>query len=421
MRRIVVWFKNDLRLSDNPALHQACMDADEIIPFYCFDEAFQDQFPWGFPKIGDLRKRFIWESVADLQSALEAKSAPLQIHYGPTLKALQKLQADFPFEAIYCAQEYSSEEIEAQAALESFGFRLMRFEQYSLYKSEDLPFEIEALPKVFTEFRKKIEKYATEISILPAPAQILCPPDLKPCSLIPLDEFLSTVLKPDPRAVLQFKGGSKAAWQRLHTYFWEGNHLQSYKETRNGLLGPNYSSKFSPWLATGSISPREIYGEIKRYEKERVQNQSTYWLYFELLWRDFFRFTAAKEGDRFFKIKRNPLIENNALFESWRLGQCGQDFVDANMRELLNTGFMSNRGRQNVASYLVHDLKLPWYLGASWFESQLIDYDVCSNYGNWTYVAGIGNDPRQDRYFNLASQAKRYDPEALYRQHWLKE
>jgi deoxyribodipyrimidine photo-lyase len=108
------------------------------------------------------------------------------------------------------------------------------------------------------------------------------------------------------------------------------------------------------------------------------------------------------------------------VFRKWAYGETGDDFVDANMKELLYTGFMSNRGRQNVASYFVHRLKQDWRLGAAWFESLLIDYDVSSNYGNWMYAAGVGNDPR-DRVFNTQKQADRYDPESAYRDLWLKE
>lgn len=102
----------------------------------------------------------------------------------------------------------------------------------------------------------------------------------------------------------------------------------------------------------------------------------------------------------------------------WIEGETGDDFVDANMIELKTTGFMSNRGRQNVASYLVHKLNLDWRVGAAWFESMLIDYDVTSNYGNWIYAAGVGNDPR-DRVFNTKKQAGMYDKSGAYRKLWL--
>ncbi|MFM7128173.1 MAG: FAD-binding domain-containing protein, partial [bacterium] len=114
-------------------------------------------------------------------------------------------------------------------------------------------------------------------------------------------------------------------------------------------------------------------------------------------------------------------VLNFDQLQLWREGKTGIPFVDANMRELLMTGFQSNRGRQNVASFLVKNLGIDWRAGAEWFESQLIDYDVCANWGNWAYVAGVGNDPRQDRYFHVIKQARDYDPDARYVKTWLPE
>jgi deoxyribodipyrimidine photo-lyase len=162
--------------------------------------------------------------------------------------------------------------------------------------------------------------------------------------------------------VLTFSGGERAALSRLRHYFWESEALSRYKQTRNGLLGPDYSSKLSPWLANGSVSPRTVYREVRRYERERAKNDSTYWFIFEL---------------------------------TWRTGDTGRGFIDANMREIAAKGFMSNRGRQNVASFLARDLEVNWVMGAEYFESMLIDYDPASNYGNWTYTVGVGTDPRE--------------------------
>ena len=199
--------------------------------------------------------------------------------------------------------------------------------------------------------------------------------------------------------------------------------MSVYKETRNGLIGADYSSKFSIWLAHGCISARSIYDQVEQYEREVEKNQSTYWMKFELLWRDFFKYTAMRYGARIFypsgiKSERRRWNYDPKTVQQWIDGETGDDFVDANMRELKLTGFMSNRGRQNVASYLVHRLKQDWRAGAAWFESMLIDYDVTSNYGNWIYAAGVGNDPR-DRVFNTKRQAEMYDGDGEYRRLWL--
>ena len=179
-------------------------------------------------------------------------------------------------------------------------------------------------------------------------------------------------------------------------------------------------------MALGCLSPREIYRQLKEYESLYSANESTYWLKFELLWRDYFRFMMKKYNYKYFlqqgiQTKKDTLNEHNQdLLQQWIDGRTGLDFVDANMLELKLTGFMSNRGRQNVASYLCNDLKLDWRYGAAYFEQQLIDYDVCSNWGNWAYLAGVGNDPRGNRYFNIEKQANDYDKNKTFRDLWLK-
>ncbi|ELK51716.1 deoxyribodipyrimidine photolyase, partial [Haloferax sp. BAB-2207] len=231
---------------------------------------------------------------------------------------------------------------------------------------------------------------------------------------------------PDDRGVLPFDGGETAALDRVESYIWAGDHLREYKETRNGLLGADYSSKFSPWLNEGCLSSRYVKAEVDRYEARRVENDSTYWLVFELRWRDFFQFQFAKHGSDCFHregIRERTDIDwrrDDAKFERWAAGKTGIPFVDANMRELNATGYMSNRGRQNAASFLANDLRLDWRRGAAYFETRLVDYDPASNYGNWAYIAGVGNDSR-DRSFDVRWQANRYDEDAEYVKTWLPE
>jgi deoxyribodipyrimidine photo-lyase len=192
------------------------------------------------------------------------------------------------------------------------------------------------------------------------------------------------------------------------------------------MIGIDFSSKLSAWLANGSISPRSVYQQLKNYEQKMGANQSTYWLFFELLWRDYFHFIMKKHGAQLFSKKGIQEEEyqwkrEKDIFDLWCKGETGIPMIDANMRELNETGYMSNRGRQLVASFLTHDLEIDWRWGAYYFERQLVDYDVASNWGNWAYVAGVGNDPRNNRYFNILSQAKRYDNSGEYVRLWLPE
>lgn len=189
------------------------------------------------------------------------------------------------------------------------------------------------------------------------------------------------------------------------------------------MLGANYSSKLSAWLANGSVSARKIYWEVKQFEKEIITNESTYWLIFELIWRDYFKYTSLKHGNKIFRLsgilnKELDWGNDDQLLQKWITGETSQSFVNANMKEIAATGFMSNRGRQNVASFWSKEIKQDWRIGAAYFESMLIDYDVHSNWGNWMYNSGVGNDPR-DRKFNIKSQAERYDPDQKYQQMWI--
>lgn len=428
MKRSIVWFKTDLRLADNETLVKAIANSDEIIPVYIFNPADYGTTEFGFQKTGSFRARFIIESVAALDSALRAVGSGLLVKTGNPEVLLPQLATEFNAHKVYAKKEVAYEEKQQEERVEKalwpVNCTLETFSTSTLYHAQDLPFAISNIPDVFTNFRKKVEKEALVRPAFANPARIVSPP-LPKAAIPALKDLGLKNSHHDSRAVLNFKGGENEALQRLQHYFFETRALSQYKETRNGLVGANFSSKFSAWLAQGCISPRNIYWQVKEYEKQVGANDSTYWLIFELLWRDYFRFMMKKHRQKFFiqtgiKDSLQPINKHDAkTLKTWVDGHTGVDFVDANMVELKLTGFMSNRGRQNVASYLCNDLKLDWRYGAAYFEQQLIDYDVCSNWGNWAYLAGVGNDPRGQRYFNIAKQADDYDKDHSYRNLWL--
>lgn len=420
---VIFWFRNDLRIGDVPALQAAVETGAPVVPVYIRDER-----SWAEDRADIRRRQFLFESLEDLQRQLEAVGAGLWVRTGNPAAELRKVAEKFGSEVVYATKEHTTEEQEREQEVEAV-LDLVLEEGMTLIHPEDLPFELHQLPDVFTRFRNKVEKDWLVRPTLPSPEQITVPDGFVSEGLDALKEYWPET---DPRAVLPFRGGSDAAFDRIDHYFWSTQGLATYKETRNGLLGADYSSKLSPWLANGSISPREVYDEIWRFEDEVTKNESTYWLVFELLWRDYFRFVAMRHGRRlFWKAGLKPrehwkgdvgpgASDNRAqrAFEAWKSGQTRDAFVNANMRELAATGFMSNRGRQNVASYLVHDLGVDWQWGAAHFEHHLIDYDPASNWANWAYIAGVGNDPRPNRKFNTRSQAERYDPDGAYTKTW---
>ncbi len=437
-RPVLLWYRNDLRSHDHEALHRATQTGAPLIPVYCFDSRWLQTTHFGFPKIGPLRAKFLLESLAALRQTLIKLGNNLVIRQGLPEIIIPHLAKTLNVSTVYYHHEVTTEEKNVEQALlntlttqqiEAKGFwgaTLHHYQDLPFGNSSSLPHRLATLPELFTHYRQSVEKHTSVRPIFPTPERLPPLPPLDPGTLPTLADWGLEHPRSDPRAVLFFTGGEKSGLQRLEDYFWTGNHLQHYKETRNGMLGANYSSKFSPWLALGCLSPRFIYFQVKEYERQRIQNESTYWLIFELMWRDFFRFICAKHGNKIFYASglRNisfPWKQDWQQFQRWQQGKTGFPLVDANMRELAATGFMSNRGRQNVASFLTKNLGMDWRMGAEWFESSLIDYDPCSNWGNWNYIAGIGNDRRGFRYFNITKQSQDYDPSGQYVKHWLPE
>ena len=421
MERALVWFRNDLRLADHMPLASAAK-ASHLLCAYVVPARFFATDPLGFPRVGHRRRQFLAESLVCLQHELGKQGQHLWLLKGNPAEVLPKLAKDLQAEHIYAYRYPGTEELRDEQALER-QFPVSWFWGNTLVHPDDLGFELARLPKVFTDFRKKLEAALTIRAPIPVPR---LPPPIgntaavnDPGALLELEK-----LSPDPRAVMPFSGGSVAGHERLKYYLWESNAIATYHETRNGLLGADYSSKLSPWLALGCLSPREVYSELKRYEIARVANQSTYWLFFELLWRDFFQWALLRHQSKLFRVsgileKRVSWENDLEAFAKWRCGQTGLPFADANLRELAATGWMSNRGRQNVAAFLAKSLRVNWTWGARWFESQLIDYDVGSNWGNWNYTSGVGNDPRPNRWFDVSKQGAMYDPQGTYTARWL--
>lgn len=432
-KRVLLWFRNDLRLHDNEALTDAIEAGQAIFPVFVFDSrVFESRTKYGFRKTDVFRAKFILESVSDLKINLQKIGSDLIVRVGKPEEILLDLAKELKTSWVFCNRERTSEELFVQDTLEknlwSVGQELRYSRGKMLYYTADLPFPVTQTPDTFTQFRKEVEKIVKVRDPFPTPYHINTPGDEVEFGKIPeLSDFGFT-----PRDLSRLKnsilkGGETEGLKRLTYYLWETNAVATYKLTRNELLGLDYSSKFSAYLSAGCLSPKMIYQELTRYENQVKKNDSTYHLFFELLWRDFFRLMGKKYGNLIFKkggIKddiRKELKDDMALFKIWADGRTGIPFVDAAMREINATGFMSNRARQNVASFLINDFNINWQIGAEYFESLLIDYDPCSNWCNWNYIAGVGNDPREGRYFNILLQAQRYDPQGEFVKYWIPE
>ncbi|WP_136797090.1 FAD-binding domain-containing protein [Desulfosediminicola ganghwensis] len=380
----------------------------------------------GIPRVSAHRLNFYDACVEELGKQYAAANLPLEITEKKAAEIFIELAERYDEVEVWVPDQPGTEEVDFLLELKNVLPAKVVFHQLpsnTLLQADELPMEVGKIPRTFSGFRKRVEKKGYHQYGFSRMQEV--------------SDFLPTRFSP--------------ARQRVKQYIFEDQHIINYKYTRNGLGPGDYSSRFGKWLAAGTVSAAEIGAAILKYEKERKKNISTYWLLFELLWRDYFHFLHKKIGAQLFtpqgmKQRRSPgLVDSIAwrftgsnvamqipaahrkeaeelwgAFRSWALASNGMEFIDAMMLELYATGELSNRGRQCAASYLIHDLHVPWWWGAQWFEYLLTDYDVSSNWGNWAYIAGVGADSRPVHRFNITNQARKYDADHFYRD-WVKE
>jgi len=405
------WFRNDLRLQDNPGLLQHVGASALLCVFF-----WPNPRPWcNEVGIGVQRARFLHETVAALQSDLRALGQELLVLHGAPEQLLPALVGEYGVARIGVARAPGFDEAAQLARVQArIPVRLQLHPGNTLLQQQQLPFAPGELPQQFTPFRHAVEG-------LPVAAPQAAPLALPPPPAVRRVELPAVDACPHPSFVA--RGGSAAGARRLHEWMFREQALASYRETRNQLDGLYASSNLSPWLANGSLSVRQIAHSLLRFESETGSNESTRWYYQELLWREFFHWRALNDGARLFApggIRGRPrqCCFEPRNFARWCAGDTDYPLVNALMHQLVASGWISNRGRQIAASCLVNELGGDWRYGAAFFEKHLIDYDVASNYGNWQYLAGVGCDPRGGRHFNLQKQAELYDPHGVFTQGW---
>jgi deoxyribodipyrimidine photo-lyase len=407
----IYWFRADLRLLDNPQFVKACQHSGSLLPVFVIPK--QEQTPWGFDRACHQRSAWLQQNLSDLRNALHEKGSTLYILKGEPRIVLPALCAQLGSNTIYCEAIAAPEEQFDVLELQRAGLIVNTHWQSTMLDPQTLGIDIQELPDVFTNFRQWVEKCRLKFT-----EPVVMPEAIPPLpSNAPQQEPIQ-----ETTISLFVNGGQSHALAHLEQYC-ERRLPDSYKDTRNALSQFDASSKFSPWLAVGSISARTIAKRIHGYEDRYGANAGTYWLWFELLWRDYFRLLMLKYGKRLFGPMGLSRPTSNTFdpkaFKQWTTGTTGVDLIDAGMRELVATGFLSNRMRQIVASHWIYAMNGNWQAGTAWFESCLIDYDVYSNQGNWLYIAGHGTDPRGGRAFNIAKQIAQYDADGSYRKRWL--
>ncbi|OAQ86350.1 cryptochrome DASH [Purpureocillium lilacinum] len=462
--RVLVYFlRRDLRVIDNPILqHLATAEHGftHLLPVYVFPahqvevsgflkDGEKSPYPpakslvAGHWRCGPHRAKFLAQSVWDVKESLEKLGSGLVIRVGDAKDVLSHLidglrDKATTVGAVWMTKELSSEEKIEQDAVESvcsangIDFKLWLDEKYFVDDRDTGLESPKDLPDVFTSYRKsqeplrerprdvlpRLEKSSLPLfpgsTSIPAQHHPFSVPatleEIEACLLQPLGDLLRNAPSyPDgAESAHPFRGGESHAQRRLAHLIKSGS-MSSYKETRNGLFGLDF-------------------------------------IRFELLWRDYMRLCMAKFGQRLFrqsgftqgdkydkiwktankreaKHDQDPSPDDIArILERFYEGTTGMGLIDASQRELFHTGYTSNRARQNSASFLSKHLGIDWRYGAEWYEMLLVDFDVSSNWANWQYMAGVGNDPRGDaRIFNPVKQAFDYDKDGTYVRTWVPE
>jgi len=421
-RRSILWFRSDLRLHDNEALIEANRSSDQVIPVYVFDQrVFFGHTSYGFPKTGVHRARFILESVEALRDSLRNHGSDLVVRIGFPEEIIYNLAVELKTNHVYCNRERTREEVFVQDQLEkrlwSVGQEL-RFERGKmLFYTQDLPFPVTHTPDAFMTLKKETEHFLKIRQPLPVPR--LKPgssdvdPGCMPCLAdLGYDESASKASQNDSL----YQGGESAGLARLHQFI----QIVAQDPDRQQVGG----SRLSPWISQGCLSPKMIYHRWLGTDAPEFLNSSSE-LVQSLLWRDYFRLMGKKYGDHIFRkagprqIRLPDLRNSPDRAGSWLHAETGVPIVDACLTELTSTGHLSHKGRVLVGCYLVHELQVNWQIGAEFFESLLLDYDPCSNYGNWNQLAGVGADPARDKIASISHQEKRLDPDGLYVERWL--
>lgn len=415
----VVVMNQTLRLNDNRALALASDYGDPILPMVIFPHRLWNKQWFLYPSMGPHRQSWLVKALLGLEKNIQENGGQLWASNEDPKIALQRVFQSMNVQRVIgtCSVGHYEKQMEAdvdQISREN-KVNVEWVWDHTLHHPKTLPFSMLDTPNSFSKFRKYVEKLPIEAPIIN-----------KAVSFVN-NQAIPTVMNTFVLRKKNLPTGTLSeldACAHLQTYIWESKAILHYKNTRNLSIGDHVSTKFSVWLSLGIVSARTIAHEIKLFEKNVKKNSSTYWVIFELLWRDFFQFQCEKYGIRWYQFggiqgleNAPPTYDENA-FNAWRTGQTPEPFVNAHMKELITTGYMSNRGRQVVASYLIHNLNQDWRRGAEVFEHYLIDYDVASNIGNWMYIAGCGNSQTK-RIFNIQNQQEKYDPGQKYVNKWL--
>jgi len=400
-KKILVWFRNDLRLHDNEMLVEAIAKSDDILPVYIFDPRNFQLTPQYTYRSGVIRAKFLLDSIADLRKSFQKLGGNLLVVSGYPEEILPVLVERYDIAEVYHHREVAQEETQVSADVEDclwkLRINLRHFIGHTLYNKEDLPFPIKDIPDGFAQFKKKTERDAIVKACFLTPEVIAFVAIEEWGDLPALEEIVSAEAMIG-EVQQELIGGEEEGLKHLSALLEEGSAIYQ-KSVLKGAAGKSgFSSRLSAWLALGCLSPRMVYWLVKDAEETFGTNPHFNQILLGLLWRDYFRFMFKKHGPHFFNdfaMKPERLFSEEReklLFEEWKNGTTGNEYVDNYMAELNTSGFIPHAARLLLSIYLIYVLKIDWVKGAAYFEEKSIDYAPANNWCNWAIVAGGGKN-----------------------------
>jgi deoxyribodipyrimidine photo-lyase len=425
---VIHWFRRDLRLSDNLALNAALGSGAAVVPLFIFDPALLDS-----PNLGIPRLAFMLKGLNALDASLREKGSGLLIRWGDPIEILPKLVDELQAQAIYFNRDYSPYARRRDAAIEaglpvpaySFDDPLLRVPG-QVVKGDGSPYV------VYTPFKERWLSLPHPFDVQSAIFRSSAFHSLEGLPNSPIPDLADL----DFGTTIEVPTAGEAATQEQLERFMHGP-IYRYTDSRNSLIAnpfeassPSGTSGLGPYLRFGMLSPRQAYWAgreaLETAPDERARQGVLIWIN-ELIWREFFvhilyHFPQVARGN--FRPQYDTLPWRDAPddLHAWKTGQTGFPIIDAAMRQLTQIGWIPNRARMIVASFLTKDLLIHWQEGERHFMRWLIDGDSAVNNGNWQWAAGTGTDAQPYfRIFNPVEQSRKYDPTGEYIRRWVRE
>ena len=417
MRTSIWWIRRDLRLTDNIPLTAAVKSGDHILPVFILDPSLLNS-----SYVGDKRVAFLLEGLRRLKADLEARGGRLILREGQPLKELKILVEQTGAEAIFAEEDFSpyAKQRDGQIAAD---LPLNLLPGLTVHHPSAV-MKVDGSPYItYTPFQRtwKSLPFSHQGNLLPIPERISTPPDI---ISVPFAD------SPTPTIKTMFSPGEKQAFQRLNAFVNGDDPLIYHYADQRNRIDIDGTSQLSPYLRFGMLSARQAaistHIAMEMAPNEKARHGAETWLN-ELIWREFYiailyHFPQVRTGSFRMNLRLIPWENSEGAFSAWCQGRTGYPLIDAAMRQLQHTGWIHNRGRMIVASFLVKDLLIDWRWGERWFMQHLVDGDPASNNGGWQWTAGTGTDAAPYfRIFNPVLQSKKFDPHGKYIRNWIPE